>query len=61
VGFVWVVVGVSLVVAFALQAAGVAYPGTIGTVLAAVMLIVGGPVLMARLRRSMVARSAGAR
>ena len=61
VGFVWLVVGVSLVVAFGLQAAGIAYPGTIGTVLAAVMLIVGGPVLMARLRRSMVARSAGAR
>jgi hypothetical protein len=61
VGFVWVVVGVSLVVAFGLQAAGVAYPATIGTVLAALMLIVGGPVLMARLRRSMVARSAGAR
>jgi hypothetical protein len=61
VGFVWLVVGVSLVVAFGLQAAGVAYPATIGTVLAAVMLIVGGPILMSRLRRSMVARSAGAR
>ena len=61
VGFVWVVVGVSLVVAFGLQAAGVAYPATIGTVLAALMLIGGGPVLMSRLRRSMVARSAGAR
>jgi uncharacterized membrane protein len=61
VGFVWVVVGVSLVVAFALQAAGVAYPATIGTALAAVMLIGGGPVLMSRLRRSMVARSAAAR
>ena len=61
VGFVWVVVGVSLVVAFGLQAAGVAYPATIGTVLAALMLIGGGPVLMSRLRRSMVARSAGGR
>ena len=61
VGFVWVVVGVSLAVAFGLQAAGVAYPATIGTVLAALMLIGGGPVLMSRLRRSMVARSAGAR
>jgi hypothetical protein len=61
VGFVWLVVGVSLAVAFGLQAAGVAYPGTIGTVLAAVMLIGGGPMLMARLRRTMVARSAGAR
>ncbi|MEP6753482.1 MAG: hypothetical protein ABI959_12110 [Candidatus Dormiibacterota bacterium] len=61
VGFVWLVVGVSLVVAFGLQAAGVAYPATIGTVLAAVMLIVGGPMLMTRLRRTMVARSVGAR
>lgn len=61
VGFVWVVVGASLVVAFGLQAAGVAYPATIGTALAALMLIGGGPVLMSRLRRSMVARSAGAR
>jgi uncharacterized membrane protein len=61
VGFVWVVVGVSLVVAFGLQAAGVAYPATIGTALAAVMLIGGGPVLMSRLRRGMVARSAAAR
>jgi uncharacterized membrane protein len=61
VGFVWLVVGVSLVVAFSLQAAGVAYPATIGTVLAAVMLIAGGPILMSRLRRSMVARSAGVR
>lgn len=59
VGFVCLVVGVSLVVAFGLQAAGVGYPGTIGTVLAAVMLIVGGPILMSRLRRTMVARTAG--
>lgn len=61
VGFVWVVVGVSLVVAFGLQAAGVAYPATIGTLLAALLLIAGGPVLMSRLRSSMVARSAAAR
>jgi hypothetical protein len=61
VGFVWLVVGVSLVVAFGLQAAGVAYPATIGTALAAVMLIAGGPILMSRLRRSMVARAAEAR
>jgi hypothetical protein len=61
VGFIWVVVGVSLVVAFGLQAAGVAYPAMIGTALAALMLVLGGPMLMSRLRRSMVARSAGAR
>jgi hypothetical protein len=61
VGFVWLVVGVSLLVAFGLQTAGVAYPATIGTALAAVMLIGGGPILMSRLRRSMVARSSGSR
>jgi hypothetical protein len=61
VGFVWIVVGVSLVVAFGLQAAGIAYPATIGTALAGVMLIAGGPILMSRLRRSMVARSTSAR
>jgi hypothetical protein len=61
VAFVWVVVGASLVVAFGLQAAGVQYPATIGTALAALMLVLGGPMLMSRLRRSMVARSAGTR
>jgi hypothetical protein len=61
VGFVWMVVGISLVVAFGLQAAGIAYPATIGTVLAAALLIVGGPILMSRLRRSMVERSAAVR
>ena len=54
-------VGVSLVVAFGLQAVGISYPATIGTVLAAAMLIVGGPLLMSRLRRSMAERSAAAR
>lgn len=57
VGFVWLVVGVTLVVAFGLQALGNSYPGTIGTILAAAMLIVGGPLLMARLRRAMAGRS----
>lgn len=61
VGFVWLVVGVSLVVAFGLQAEGIAYPATIGTVLAGAMLIVGGPILMSRLRRGMVERSAASR
>jgi hypothetical protein len=57
---VWLVVGVTLVVAFSLQAAGYRYPGTIGTIVAAAMLIVGGPILMSSLRRAMVARSAAA-
>jgi len=54
VGFIWVVVGVSLVFAFSWQAAGYAYPGTLGTIIAAAMLIVGGPILMGRIRRAMV-------
>ena len=57
VGFIWVVVGVSLVFAFSWQAAGYAYPGTLGTIIAAAMLIVGGPLLMARIRRVMVRSS----
>jgi hypothetical protein len=54
VGFVWLVVGTTLVVAFGLQAERLPYPATLGTVIAAAMLIVGGPMLMARLRRVMV-------
>lgn len=57
VGFVLLVVGASLVVAFSLQASGSRFPGTIGTVVAAALLIFGGPLLMASLRRSMVGRS----
>jgi hypothetical protein len=60
VGFVWLVVGVSLLVAFGLRAVGVSLPATIGTVLAAVLLIVGGPMLMSRLRKVMVQNSTAA-
>src|SRR6476660_1754724 len=57
VGFVFLVVGASLVVAFSIQAAKGPFPGTIGTLVAAALLIVGGPILMASLRRSMMERS----
>jgi hypothetical protein len=57
VAFVWLVVGVTLLVAFSLQAAGIRYPATLGTILAAAMLIAGGPILMSRLRRAMVANA----
>jgi hypothetical protein len=60
VGFVWLVVGTTLVVAFGLQAERLPYPATLGTVLAAAMLIVGGPMLMSRLRRAMVRNSPAA-
>ena len=53
VGFIALVVGASLVVAFSLQAGHGPFPGTIGCLVAAVLLIVGGPILMASLRRTM--------
>jgi uncharacterized membrane protein len=57
-GFIVLVVGASLVVAFSLQAGHGPFPGTIGTLVAAALLIIGGPILMASLRRSMMERSA---
>jgi hypothetical protein len=60
VGFVWLVVGTTLLVAFGLQAERIPYPATIGTFLAAAMLIIGGPILMSSLRRAMVSRSVAA-
>ena len=56
-GFVFLVVGASLVVAFSIQAAKGPFPGTSGTLVAAGLLIVGGPILMSSLRRSMAGRS----
>jgi hypothetical protein len=61
IGFVWLLVGGTLALAFALQVAGAAYPATISTVACAVALVVGGPALMRRLRQSMERRAAGAR
>jgi hypothetical protein len=60
VAFVYVVVGVSLAVAFALKAWGFTHPGAAGTVAGAVLLVIGGPVLMAVLRRVMLAKRIGA-
>jgi hypothetical protein len=54
VGFVWLVVGTSLLVAFGLQVERMPYPATLATILAAAMLIVGGPILMSSLRNAMV-------
>lgn len=58
VGFVWLVVSVTLAVAFGFQAVGLPFPATLGTILAGAMLIIGGPILMSSLRRSMVEGSA---
>lgn len=61
VAFVGIVVVGTIAVAFALQAGGVSQAGTISTLLCAAALVVGGPLLMRRLRRVMVRRAAGAR
>ena len=60
-GFVAVTVGVSLAVAFILKASGASYAATIGVSVAAVMLVVGGPMLMRHLQRRMLANRPGSR
>lgn len=52
--FVWIVVGASLGVAFALQAAGFGHPGAAGTLLGAVIVLAGGPLLRRWLRAVML-------
>lgn len=57
VAFVWVVVGGSLALAFALRATGVSHPATIGCAVGAFGVIVAGPILMRRLRSIMLAKA----
>jgi hypothetical protein len=52
-GFVAVILAAALPTAFALKAAGVAYPATIGIAAGALVLVVGGPLLMRYLRKVM--------
>jgi hypothetical protein len=52
-GFVALILAASLPTAFALKAAGAAYPATIGVSAGAVVLVVGGPLLMRYLRKVM--------
>ncbi len=59
-GFVAVVVGLTLALAFGLKARGVAHPATLGMVLCAVLLVAGGPVLTRALRRIMLRNRDGA-
>lgn len=59
VGFVWLVVGLTLGCGFGLRAIGAPAPATIATAAGGVALVIGGPVLMGRLRRLMMARRAG--
>ena len=60
-GFVAVTIGVSLAVAFTLKASGVSYAATIGVSVTAVMLAVGGPMLMRYLQGRMLANRSGSR
>jgi hypothetical protein len=53
--------GVSLAVAFILKASGVSYAATIGVSVAAVMLVVGGPMLIRYLQGLMLANRSGSR
>jgi hypothetical protein len=58
-GFVATVLAVSLPTAFALQAAGVRSPGTLGVLVGAILMVLGGPLLMRLLQRIMLAKRAG--
>jgi hypothetical protein len=59
VGLDWLVVGVSLGTAFGLRAAGSRIPGTIGTIVGAVVLVIAGPAVMRYLRGLMLSQRAG--
>lgn len=61
IGFVAMAVGVSLAVAFGCQAAGFDYPGTLGTTVGAVLMVIGGPLLTRHLHGVMLANRAGSR
>ena len=58
-GFVALIVGCSLGIAFGLRAAGVSYPATIGCGAGALVMGLGGPVLNRQLRRIMLGNRAG--
>jgi hypothetical protein len=60
-GFVAAVLAVSLPTAFLLDAAGARYPATLANILGAIVLVVGGPMLMRYLRDIMLANRAGGR
>ncbi len=60
-GFVALVLAVTLPTAFALEAFGVSYPATWGSLIAGVLIVVGGPLLMRYLHRIMRANVTGGR
>jgi hypothetical protein len=57
--FVWLLVGGTIALAFALLALAVPYPATFSTLACAVALVVGGPAVMRRLRGVMRRQRAG--
>jgi len=59
-GFVAVIVGGTIGLAFALRAAGVHYPATWACLAGGLVIGLGGPVLNRRLRRVMLGNRAGA-
>ena len=60
VGYVWLIVGLTLGAGFALRAAGASAPATIATVVGGVAMLATGPLLSRWLRRTMLANRAGA-
>ncbi len=59
VAFVWLVVGLTLGIGFALRAAGAGLPATIATAIGGVALVIGGPLLMRGLRKIMLGNRSG--
>jgi FtsH-binding integral membrane protein len=59
VGFVALIVGLTLGIAFGLRAAGAHLPATIATVIGGTALVIGGPLLMRALRGIMLGNRAG--
>ncbi|HEX9066803.1 MAG TPA: hypothetical protein VF843_16960 [Streptosporangiaceae bacterium] len=59
VGYVWLIVALTLGTAFGLRSAGSPAAATIGTVVGGVVLIVSGPMLSRWLRRTMLRNRAG--
>jgi hypothetical protein len=60
-GFVWLVVGTTLGIAFALEAVGVRQSATLASLVGAAVMIAGGPVLTRVLRRLMLDNQARGR
>jgi uncharacterized membrane protein YkvI len=58
-GFVALIVGIALGTAFALRAADVSHPATLGCLFAGLVMGLGGPILMRALRQIMLGNRVG--